>query len=842
MIQDTAAKKLVEGVEENGQQRDLKSPDLNNTRAAISRSPSDTRSTSDNADHLSSPQLLPQEGKNTSENLQNTNSIDSMISNNSKLGRSLPKSRRGCITCKVRRKKCDEVRPVCKDCQRFGKECVWIDPNSMTIEDARKLKDEVQARESLSKLRNRSRTIIHRKSREGTAPPIDPPIIQVKIEKLDSLDQECRPLDLPQSSVDPIELPQSNKKAKLNPRRQEHEINQIPQENFTTQDFHNPQFHIAPKQLQSHNHRDNLECKSRNRVVEQGDISPSLTAFTHIPSFGAFSPSPSSVRDSPTPAAFSRIRDDTAAFEHGPKSGELSLSPNSSTFFNFLREASLFASTSLDKLTLLDLNQEESSSSKVHSPPPTTALQELKHAHGFNIFDFLEQVHPLSHDSPTQFLLLASSFNAVFSTAPQPALSEIPELDAKGLFLYNYYLETLSKKVSIAPTSQNESNSYQRVFLPLAQKDKGVLYAILAWAGFHLGGKYMKEGSKYAEMAVNSLLRDVDFTRNACIEDRRTIVYKLATILILCGAEICRGDVKIWSVYLDWGWRLLRDNGGILNFDTNKEEHWLISNFAYHDLLAVSERPSYFTHETYDKIFSDPNGNSTGNLNPLLGVSKALYKVIGEINQYAYEAKTPMRNYYGKRSFSAFKLSPTESVASDCSEQSNTSSQAEALSCLHASLNKAKELDTYIENCRPEMSDLVNLSDSDLELQLTTFEAFQVSCKLHLRQSILKLNPSALECQILVHHLTKCIDILIGTPMQATLVFPIFIAGLFMVTDDDKQAMNNRFELMMKLYGPWNVVRAKYVVEKVWELNPDGNKWCDWCSILSDLGWELNFA
>lgn len=826
--------------------------DLNDPRGTSStvssRSPSDSRSNSEDADHLTSTLHLAAEEKSMSENSENSKSVDSVNSSESKLGRSLPKSRSGCITCKVRRKKCDEVRPVCKDCQRFKKECVWIDPNTMSFQDVRKLKEQVQARESNSKLRNRSRTIIRRNDREKSLTPIENPIIQVKVEELEALDQDCQPLDQSQSSLGASEFqkPKTSKPARIAQPHKKPKKRQSPQVQSKVQKLPKAYVDNTAKQPKLNHQNIDLRDNIEDRVAGLGMKSPKFNDFSQTPSLSAFSPCNNYAMKSPHDGAYSHVKKEPLALEHSSKFEEASsTSPTSSTFFNFLREASLFASSSLDKLTLLDLNQETNASQREHNGSSNLALNELKHSCGFNIFDFLEQVNPLSHDSPTQFLQLASNFNAAFSTAPQPALSEVPELDAQGLFLYNYYLETLSKKVSIAPTSQNESNSYQRVFLPLAQKDKGVLYAILAWAGFHLGGKYMREGSKYAEMAVNNLLRDVDFTRSACIKDRRTIVFKLATILILCGAEICRGDVKIWSVYLEWGWRLLRDNGGILNFDNNKEEHWLISNFAYHDLLAVSERPSYFTHETYDNIFSDPNGNSTGNLNPLLGVSKTLYKVIGEINQYAFEAKTPMRYYYGKRSSSAFKsfnLSPSDSITSDCSEQSNTSSQAEALSCLHASLNKAKELDQFIENCRPEMSDLVNLSDSDLELQLTTFEAFQVSCKLHLRQSILKLNPSALECQILVHHLTKCIDILIGSPMQATLVFPIFIAGLFMVTEDDKQAMKNRFELMMRLYGPWNVVRAKYVVEKVWELNPDGDKWCDWCSILHDLGWELNFA
>lgn len=720
------------------------------------------------------------------------------LTNGSMLGRSRPKSKRGCLTCKFRRKKCDETRPICKDCQRFDKECVWVDYNTMALDEIRKLKEKVKERESASKLRIRNK--IPKDKNDGTVSFVAEPV-NTSIKQEDSFQVRLEPL-LPLKTVPtPFVTPSFDNFPTMN---EPSTISSLIDNNKSLTDLLRSAFsHSAPGYALPNLHSPETVQTNLPGVTDLiQNIEPSLDEQTSL------------------------------------------YDESSVKFLNFLREASLFTSASLDKLTLLDDGQQDADADAAKSPS-NSLMHDMKHATGFNIYDFLEQVQPLSYDYPNQFLLLASTFNATFMTAPKPALSEVPELDAKGLFLYNYYLETLSKKVSIAPLSQNESNSYQRVFLPLAQKDKGVLYAILAWSGFHLGGKYMKEGAKYAEKAVSNLLRDVDFTQTARIEDRKAIVYKLATILILCGAEICRGDVKIWSVYLDWGWRLLRDNGGILNFDNNKEEHWLISNFAYHDLLAVSERPSYFNPDIYDQIFSDPNGNSKGNLNPLLGVSKGLYKVIGAINQFAYECKTPIRNYYKRGSPTALRseqLSPTDSVSSEGSEKSHVSFHTAALACLQASFDKARELDQYIDNCRPEMSDLVNLTDRDLELQLTTFEAFQVSCKLHLRQSILKLNPSALECQILVHNLTKCIDILIGTPMQATLVFPIFIAGLYMVTEDDKQAMSRRFELMMKLYGPWNVVRAKYVVEKVWELNPDGDRWLDWGLILSELGWELNFA
>ncbi|KAJ8138557.1 hypothetical protein OY671_008230, partial [Metschnikowia pulcherrima] len=252
---------------------------------------------------------------------------------------------------------------------------------------------------------------------------------------------------------------------------------------------------------------------------------------------------------------------------------------------NFLKELSSFNWSPDSGHARIEEVAEETGPLDTGSPNlPTNSQGRLSPS--FNIPSFIEQMQNMSHEFPPHLENLASSFHATFSPSPRASLSFTPELDQAGFHLYNYYSEVLSQKVSIAPNSQNDSNSYQRVFLPLAQKDKGVLYGILAWAGFHLGGQWMAEGSKYAELALKHLCEDISFNgEGQTIEDRRVIINKLATILIMCGAEICRGDVKFWSVYLQWGWKLLRSNGGILNFNNNKEEHWLISNFAYHDLL-----------------------------------------------------------------------------------------------------------------------------------------------------------------------------------------------------------------------------------------------------------------
>ncbi|KAK2051492.1 hypothetical protein LY76DRAFT_528512, partial [Colletotrichum caudatum] len=40
-----------------------------------------------------------------------------------KFRRNFPRSKEGCLTCRTRRKKCDEVKPDCTMCRRSGREC-----------------------------------------------------------------------------------------------------------------------------------------------------------------------------------------------------------------------------------------------------------------------------------------------------------------------------------------------------------------------------------------------------------------------------------------------------------------------------------------------------------------------------------------------------------------------------------------------------------------------------------------------------------------------------------------------------------------------------------------------
>lgn len=703
--------------------------------------------------------------------------------------RGTKRSKNGCLTCKIRKKKCNEARPLCSDCLRLGKECVWVDYDAMSEEEVVELKERVEQEERILKLRRRKS-----KMHVGAA----------------------NPLDSSESSPPPYE-------------------------------------HLALKSEDSATMAPPFEVQSDTHEIKPPTLAGLFKVFRGTPSPKGLlqfdTPESSTISNLMNPLATPGVRDRDAVELHQLEpfdyfgSGEKStFSP--AAFINLLKDMSQGQHLHDEQHNISSLD--EFSIPEKYRSKDEIALQ----SPNFSIPTLLEQISLDKSMSPSHFNNFASTVASIFTPIPHSPPSFIPELSGKRSYMYNYYVETLSRKISIAPTSQDGSNSYQNIFLPLAHRDKGVLYGILAWSGFHLGGDWIQEGKKYADLALEHMNSSMTKSPSKNNDDRQAILVKLATFLILCGAEICRGDVKNWSIYLYWGWKILYNNGGILNFNLTKEEHWLISNFAYHDLLASSscERGTYFSSSDYEIIFSDREGISRGNLSPLLGVSKMLYRIIGDISTLAFESKIILKKYFNRTSSDPLNdlgivESPLVGTPRDINDNDSTvSSHTKINRLLSSVIDKAKTLESEIANTKPELNDLVDLTDQELECQLTLFEAFQISAKLFLRQSIMKCNPSALESQVLANDLIRCVDILLDSPVQASLVFPMFISGIHCVTEYDRSIMRQRLEQFMNLYGPWNVARAKFLMERVWEQNPSGDQVVDWHSILKDLGWDINFA
>lgn len=62
---------------------------------------------------------------NGKESVAERQSISYLLSDAPLKRKRAPKSSTGCITCRSRKKKCDERHPICLECDRIKMKCVW---------------------------------------------------------------------------------------------------------------------------------------------------------------------------------------------------------------------------------------------------------------------------------------------------------------------------------------------------------------------------------------------------------------------------------------------------------------------------------------------------------------------------------------------------------------------------------------------------------------------------------------------------------------------------------------------------------------------------------------------
>jgi transcriptional activator protein UGA3 len=465
-----------------------------------------------------------------------------------------------------------------------------------------------------------------------------------------------------------------------------------------------------------------------------------------------------------------------------------------------------------------------------------------------------ENFHDLAIPTPSTFtdpLEGLDPFNFEILQNPNP---NAVHLDSVGSHLYDYYVNRLSGIVSIVPP---KSNYYLKFFLPMAAENPGILNSILAWSAFHIGGAYEEEGTKYMSKAL-------DYVQKTSASTDSETLQRLANLLIMAAAEICKGDVKKWPFLLEWASKIIKKRGGLFNFKKNTEQHWLISNFAYHDILtsSSSERGTYFPVEDYENFMV----NFGSGIDPLQGIVKPVFNIIGEISTLAFETKRLLKITSNSLGYGILDEENGHNMGQDDGDkaeeddddeeedddlyevpgidtpESERGKKVSRYTSLLTIMSRSSDLENKINNVKPDPEDLANFEPYDLELQLTLFELFQLTAKLHLRQSVLKLNPSSLETQFILCELLKCLDIVLRSSVEGSLCFPLFIAGMNCTTRRDRKMMLERFNDIIQRYSFKNLERARTVMEQVWLIGPSGTRCVDWYEIVKKLNWDLSFA
>lgn len=456
-------------------------------------------------------------------------------------------------------------------------------------------------------------------------------------------------------------------------------------------------------------------------------------------------------------------------------------------------------------------------------------------------------------------------------------------LDSFGVEMFAYYNNHLANMICVS----SKINSFINIFVPMAEQDRSVLYALVAYASFHhTMGRYEDVGLSYLNKAIQMVRRDLP----------KHQLTTLASILIIVTAEICKGDMVHWNRHLTAAADVIQMRGGIKNFTNDPTKRWLATNFVYHDLLAASKykQKPHFEPKEYENILNMDEGVHT-----LLGCCKPVFGLLAEISDLTVEAQEVYAAVEAGDTFSSscnpasadsandsandvtdsskFSFTPDSlfskfqnnnspktgmsdakgnKKAKDPSSSSDDSSFSEYLKTkpvfsqrrisdrVRDLYHHVELLEAKIDSCKPDPNDILSLSKSkcDLEEQLTLFETFQLTAKIHLYQSICRRNAACLQLQVLTADLITSLDVILNTKVEGSLLFPLFIAAISSTTVKRRTEIVARFDLLYKRQLARNIVRALNLAEEVWKLDDNGEKYVNWYKVLEKNGWDICFA
>lgn len=390
-------------------------------------------------------------------------------------------------------------------------------------------------------------------------------------------------------------------------------------------------------------------------------------------------------------------------------------------------------------------------------------------------------------------------FDAKVGTTVTPAPSTLmlksnyPDLGDDAIALFEYFRDKQSLVLSASPL-----NYFRSVYLALSLKCRAVLYAILAWASWHL--KIAENVRTYSEEAAQLIKKE---ERNVLAKEE-----VLATILILATVRIHSGIIGDWRQYQLWAAQVIQLNGGIMSFIECDSIRWLLKNFAYKEILTASstQTPSLFSPLEFEFIFSLPM--SINLPDTVLACCEPLFVILSKVNSISLELRGLPRT--DRSSF--------ESI-----------------------YQRAQILEDHARAARPNQQLLEALDENESTVQNDLFELFKMVVLLHIQQAVLRINSSSLRLSIMDMQLIDAISASIETRVEGILTFPLFIAGICCADPGNRLRVMEMFDGLLARIDQHNLKEAQELVREVWKDDEMGEKYVDWNAIVDKRGLSPSF-
>lgn len=124
---------------------------------------------------------------------------------------------------------------------------------------------------------------------------------------------------------------------------------------------------------------------------------------------------------------------------------------------------------------------------------------------------------------------------------------------------------------------------------------------------------------------------------------------------------------------------------------------------------------------------------------------------------------------------------------------------------------------------------------TDRSLLVIAFQTFQLAAELYLRQSVLRTGPADIINRQLAARILKYMRLMLGTPNESQMMFPLFIAGVCTQHDATRTEIVNIFNKFSQRVTCRNVLTVVNLLFDVWKRDPDGTRFVDWRQIAEDV-------
>lgn len=400
-------------------------------------------------------------------------------------------------------------------------------------------------------------------------------------------------------------------------------------------------------------------------------------------------------------------------------------------------------------------------------------------------------------------------------------------LDDYGVLLLLFFVERVSKLLSVSPDS---SNYFLKTFYTLGISEEAILNALAAWGAVFLEGAEGCSLQIYLEKA-STLMHERYFEKKELSKYDNYVC--LCYYLIIIGVYVCSGDIKQWYKHFHSCIELFERNGGIIRFyknlDSSNDVKWLLSNFQYHDILSSTSlaKGTMCTMNNYNDLFKFSKLLDSGDygVDPYQGCIQPLYLLMGEIINTKVQLQNERKNL--------------EKFLADFDGDINSSS-INRLQFYKKSEEKYFDLISKIEFCNPNSKQIASLEATEHQQHHDLFELYRSICKIYVMLYIKQTQPKSYDVQNLLVNSLMLVNILINSKLMGALNMAMLVCGVSCCTEFDRETMRLYFTKLYSAYRVGNLKKIWEIVEEAWRRNPTGNLCIDWLDICDDFGWVLS--